>query len=497
MNTGTLQRSVLLGLSVLAAIAFMLGAANVRAADTDRRPNVLFCLADDWGWPHAGVYGDRVVQTPAFDRLAREGVLFDRAFISSPSCTPCRNSIITGQHFYRLDQGANLHSTLDVRHPNFMTLLEAAGYAIGHYRKAWGPGDFRAGGYERNPCGPPFKGFADFMKQRPKNQPFCFWFGTSDPHRPYVEGSGRESGIDVDAVQVPAYWPNVETVRSDIADYYFEVQRWDRDVADAMALLEEAGQLDNTIIVMSGDHGMPFPRCKGNLYDWGVRVPLAIRWGGQVKAGQRVNDFVSLIDIAPTVLEAAGVKVPAVMTGRSLLDLLRGKESKADRGSIVMGRERHTPAQEVPSMVGYPARAIRTDRWLYIMNLESDRWPAGVPENATHPIGQFADCDGGPTKAFLMEHQSDPKYTRYFEYCFAKRPAEELYDCENDPYQLKNFATDPEHGATVEQLRSKLIARLRETADPRFADVPVKFDEYPYRTSYIKKRLDEWRDANK
>ena len=497
MNYRLPKLHVLAGLVALLGAAIVLNGDDAGAAPPDARPNVLFCLADDWGWPHAGVYGDRVVQTPAFDRLAREGVLFERAFISSPSCTPCRNSIITGQHFYRLDQGANLHSTLDVRHPNFMTLLETAGYAIGHYRKAWGPGDFRAAGYERHPCGPAYKGFDQFMKERPKNQPFCFWFGTSDPHRPYVEGSGRESGMNIDAVQVPGFWPDVETIRSDIADYYFEVQRWNRDVADAMALLEQAGELDNTIIVMSGDHGMPFPRCKGNLYDWGVRVPLAIRWGSQVKGGQRVDEFVSLIDIAPTVLEAAGVETPAVMTGRSLLNLLRGKESKDDRSSIVVGRERHTPAQEVPSMVGFPARAIRTDRWLYIMNLESDRWPAGVPDNATHPIGQFADCDGGPTKAFLMEHRDDPKYARYFQYCFVKRPAEELYDCEKDPDQLKNLAAEPEYKATAAQLRSQLIARLKETADPRFTEAPVEFDEYPYRAKYLQKRVEEWRRADK
>jgi arylsulfatase A-like enzyme len=224
----------------------------------DERPNVLFCMADDWGWPHAGVYGDEVVKTPSFDRIAKEGVLFEHAFVSSPSCTPCRNSILTGQQFYRLGQGANLHGVLNVKHPNFMFRFRDAGYEIGHWRKALGKFDFRPGGYTEHPCGPT-NTFKNFMRKRDKTKPFCFWFGTGDPHRAYKKGSGRKSGIPVDKIHVPAFLPDNEVVRSDVADYYFEVQRWDRDVGAAMRLLEEAGELDNTIVIMTGDHGFPFP----------------------------------------------------------------------------------------------------------------------------------------------------------------------------------------------------------------------------------------------
>ena len=243
----------------------------------DARPNILFCLADDWSWPHAGAYGDPVVKTPAFDRLAREGLLFEHAYVSSPSCTPSRNALLTGQQFYRLGTGANLYGTLDSRHPNFMFLLREAGYSIGHWRKAWGPGKFQDGGYREHPCGPE-SSFAVFMQQRDKTKPFCFWFGTSDPHRSYEEGSGRKKGMDIDRVPVPGFYPKVDTIRSDIADYYFEVERWNHDVAQALDLLEKAGELDNTIVVMTGDNGMPFPRCKGNLYDSGIRNYMPARW---------------------------------------------------------------------------------------------------------------------------------------------------------------------------------------------------------------------------
>lgn len=473
---------------VIACLFILLtGMSYARASE---RPNILLCVADDWGWPHASAYGDAVVKTPAFDRLAREGVLFEHAFISSPSCTPSRNALLTGQQFYRLGEAANLWSALDVSHPTFVRLLEQAGYKTGHWRKAWGPGDFKAGGYEENPCGPAMK-FDAFMKQRAEGQaeakdaPFCFWFGTSDPHRPFEAGSGKASGIDPSAVQVPDFFPDVETVRGDIADYYFKVQRWDRDVAAAIKLLEEAGELENTIIVMTGDHGMPFPRGKGNLHDSGARVPLAIRWGkGIAKPDRRVSDFVSLTDLAPTFLAAAGVETPEVMTGRSLLPVLKSDQAgrvEEARSWVAFGRERHTPAQAAPSMAGYPSRAIRTDRHLYIMNLEPSRWPAGVPKGATHPLDSYTDCDGGPTKDLIAAHRGDPKLERFHELCFAPRPAEELYDVQADPHQTNNLAADPAHQETAKRLRDQLTIYLRETNDPRFTGGPVKFDDYPYR----------------
>lgn len=464
---------------------FLLLATLLPVCLTAAQPNILFCLADDWGWPHAGAYGDKVVKTPTFDRLAEEGVLFENAFISSPSCTPSRNAVITGQQFYRLEEGGQLWSTLDVNKPNFMFLLRDAGYEIGHWRKAWGPGDFRVGGYTENPCGPDST-FPQFMENRDKSKPFCFWFGTSDPHRAYKLNSGREDGIPVNKVEVPDFYPDVKTIRSDIADYYWEVQRWDTDVGKAIALLEKEGLLDNTIIVMTGDHGMPFPRCKTNLYSWGSHVPLAIRWGNEVKPDRRITDFASFTDFAPTFLDAAGVDIPKVMTGRSLVPILKGRKSgrveKRKRNHIVYGRERHVPAQLQPSFDGYPARAIHTDDWLLILNLEEDRWPAGVAENATHQhLYSFADCDRSPTKDFLVENQNDPRFKKYFDLSFAKRPAVELYDVKNDPDNVVNLADNPEYTEVIDKLRSQLEGYLSKTGDPRYTDAPVLFDEYLYR----------------
>ena len=474
-------------LQVVVLTALIAIASSVLSAEKDAaapRPNILFAIADDWGWPQAGAYGDPVVKTPAFDRIAREGVLFHNAFVSSPSCTPCRSAILTGQWHWRLDEAANLWSTLPAKFPVYPLLLEKAGYHIGHMRKAWGPGRNGVGGRTRDPAGPRARNFAAFMDGRPKDKPFCFWLGAFDPHRPYKPGSGAASGMKLADIRLPACLPDHPTVRSDVADYYFEVQRFDSDVAAALKLLERTGQLDNTIVVMTGDHGMPFPRCKSNLYDSGTHVPLAIRWPQQIKAGRTVTDFVSLNDLAPTFLEAAGVKMPKAMTGKSLMNLLAAAGSgqiEPARSYMLTGKERHVPSQEHGNNGGYPCRAIRTHDFLYIRNFKPDRWPAGVPTAAESHLGrQLADCDNGPSKAFLIKGRTDPKIKPFYDLAFAKRPAEELYDLKKDRDQLKNVAGDKNYAAIKKKLAAQLMADLKSTADPRVVGGGEKFDRYPY-----------------
>ena len=462
---------------------------ELRGAGT--RPNILFVIADDWGWPDAGAYGDRSVKTPAFDRVAREGILFENAFVTSPSCTPSRGSILTGQYHWRLGAGANLWSSLPPEHPVYPLLLEDAGYAVGHARKAWGPGDVKALGRTKDPAGEHVKnGFRGFLEARPAGRPFCFWLGSPDPHRPYEAGSGRASGIDLSKVRVPADLPDCAIVRSDLADYLFEVERFDRDVADALAALDEAGETANTIVVITGDHGMPFPRHKCNLYDSGTHVPLAIRWPAVVKPGRRVTDFVSLADLAPTFVEAAGEPVPAVMTGRSLMPLLRADGSgRIDpaRDHVLVGRERHTPAQEAPSTVGYPQRAIRTDDYLYVKNFEPDRWPVGSPRGSTRGPA-FSDCDDGPTKHYLVDGRDDPALKRFYDLAFAKRPAEELYDLAKDPGQVVNIADDPAVADVKAALAARLDEALRASDDPRMFGRGHELESFPYLGAGAKRR---------
>ncbi len=452
-----------------------------------QRPNILFAIADDWGWPHAGAYGDPVVKTPTFDRLAKEGILFNHAYISSPSCTPSRNAILTGQYHWRLGPGANLWSTLDPSTPVYPLLLEDAGYKIGRFRKSWGPGDISD--WERHPAGHDYTktGFEKFMAERSEDQPFCFFLGTSDPHRPYDRGTGVQSGIDLEKIRLFECFPDNEIVRSDVADYYYEVQRFDALVASAIKILEEYGELENTIIVMTGDHGMPFPRCKSNNYDSGARIPFAVRWGSGIKkSGRILDDFISTTDLAPTFLELAGVEIPTVMTGQSFVELLRSSEEgfldNDNRSYVLHGKERHVPGQE-EDMGGYPVRAIRTHDYLYIRNFKEERWPAGTPnyKEAAIPYCWLGDCDNGPTKTYMVENRDkDQKHRELYELAFGKRPAEELYDCRNDPEQLVNLAEDPAFVEIKEKLSAQLMDKLISTGDPRVTGGGDEFDKVPY-----------------
>ena len=457
------------------------------------RPNILFCLADDWSWPHASIAGDKVVKTPTFDRVARQGVLFENAFVSSPSCTPSRGAILTGQWHWRLEEGGNLWSTLQAKFPVYPDLLEEAGYHVGFTRKGWAPGRVEVGGRKRNPAGPQYKSFEEFMKARPEGKPFCFWFGSQDPHRAYKWQSGINSGMKIEDVEVPACFPDSEEVRTDICDYYWEVQRFDTEVGELLKMLEDNGQLDNTLVVISGDNGLPFPRCKSNLYDLGTNVPLAVRWPAAVKGGRVVEDFISLADLAPTFLEAAGLKPTAEMTARSFMDILRsGKSGRVDskRDHVLTGKERHVPGQE-NDMGGYPMRAIRTGDFLYIHNFKPDRWPSGYPSGYSQPVEivvskprgtkfGYADTDASPTKSYMLRHRDDPKVRRQFELAFAKRPAEELYDLQKDPGQLNNVADKAEYAEVKKKLAAALMAELKATKDPRVLGKGDAFDQYPY-----------------
>lgn len=468
---------------ILSLVLFVPTSQN-QAAEGKQRPNILFAIADDWGWPHAGAYGDPVVKTPTFDRLAREGVLFQHAYVSSPSCTPSRGAILTGKYHWQLEAGANLHCIFPDKFRTYPEILKEHGYAVGYTGKAWGPGRTETRG--REIAGKRFKNFQDFMKQQDKGTPFCFWLGSSDPHRPYELGSGAKSGMDLSQIKLPACFPDAPEVRSDVADYYWEVQRFDKLVGDAIALLEQKGELDNTIIFMTGDHGMPFPRSKSCLYDTGTRVPLAARWPAKIQAGRKVTDFVSLIDLAPTFYEVAGITSPTDVTGRSLTNVLSDSKSgrvDASRDQIYFGKERHVPSQEAPDMGGYPCRAIRTDDFLYIHNYRPDRWPAGTPHylKAAFPGTWYGDCDNGPTKTYMIQNKDkDDHHRQLYELSFGKLPAEELYDLRSDPDQLKNVAKQPMYRTVKQQLVEKLQKQLVATHDPRASGQGAELEKHPY-----------------
>jgi arylsulfatase A-like enzyme len=427
-----------------------------------------------------GCYGDRVVKTPNIDSIAAKGLRFTNAYCASPSCTPARGGLLTGQDIWRLEEGGNLWSRLPKKFVTYVDLLERGGYFVGHEGKGWGPGSFADAGRTRNPAGETFESFEEFLKANTNNKPWSYWFCSTDPHRPYKLGSGIASGMDLGKVEVPPYLPDCKEVRGDICDYYFEIERFDRQVGETIRKLEAAGEIENTIIVIFGDNGWQMPRGLANLYDFGTRVPLIISWKERIEKNRVVNDFVNLNDLAPTFLELAGQKVPSYMTAKSMREILLSSKSgriEKERDFVVIGRERHALCRK--NGLGYPGRAIRTDDYLYIRNYEPDRWPAGDP-----PL--FGDIDAhmlhyySATKEYMMSHKAEPKVKVLYEQAFLKRLGEELYDLRKDPYQMNNVALDGRYAKIKNELSNKLERYLRKTGDPRILGKEIIWDSQNY-----------------
>ncbi len=450
------------------------------------RPNILLAIADDLSWPHLSAYGCRFVNSPNSDRIAREGVLFHNCFTTAPTCTASRGSLLTGRYPWQLEEGCQLWGLLPKKFRTYPDILEDAGYVIGLTNKGWGPGSIEASGRTRNPAGPSFDdhrctpltsrmnsndyaaNFAAFLDRKPDDRPFCFWYGSKEPHRAYEQGSGLKHDKRLEDVDVPAYLPDCDVVRSDMLDYALEVERFDDDLGKMIALLEERGELDNTLVIVTGDNGFPFPRAKATVYQNGCHVPLAVRWGANCPPARNVSDFVSFADFAPTMLEAAGLEPRDVpFSGRSFLDVIRsGKSGRVDpaRDHVFTGRERH--GYNRPGNVGYPMRSIVTDDYLYIHNFE--------PENGLN------DVDGSPTRDLLLNGKDDPDLHPYWELTWGMRPHDELYTAAEGPDCLRNVAADPAHADQVPRLRERLFRALRDQGDPRMAGRGWVFDSMPY-----------------
>jgi arylsulfatase A-like enzyme len=292
--------------------------------------------------------------------------------------------------------------------------------------------------------------------------------------------------MDPAGVIVPPHLPDDPVVRNDILDYYFEIQRFDRTVGEALALLEEAGELNNTLVVITSDNGMPFPRAKASLYDFGTRMPLAIRWPSKITDPDRVYDgMVVLSDLAPTFLEAVGLKIPDDMTASSLMEIFTTTE-KTLRESAYTAMERHDGCRKGGK--GYPCRALRTHDFLYIRNYEPDRWPSGDPDagNCAREI-PFGEVDPSPTKTLLLDNQE--RFKKYYQLAFGKRLAEELYDLKEDPGQIYNVAMDPEYAEIKEKLAAQLQQYTAATGDPRALGKEAPWDFYPY---YGYRKNEDW-----
>lgn len=482
-----------------AALLLAVACLAPTSAQAQERPNVLFIIFDDWGWNHSGAYGSEWVKTPNFDRVAREGVRFKNCFTSNPKCSPCRASILTGRNTWQLEEASCHNGLFPSKFAVYPDLLEQAGYTIGLTGKGWGPGDFESTGFKRNPAGPSFdefkqtpgakgitntdyaRNFAAFLQQRPAGKPFCFWMGFKEPHRPYELGSGLRAEKKAEDVRVPAYLPDLGVVRNDLLDYAVEVEWGDAQIGKALAVLEASGEADRTLVIITSDHGMPFPRVKGQIYEDGFHLPLVMRWPAVIKPGRVVEDFINVRDFAPTYLELAGLPKHEQMSGASIVPILRSPKSgwvDESRNVMLVGKERHDLGR--PYDWGYPVRAIRTPEFLYIHNYMSERWPAGNPET------DFGNCDPSPTKELLKAMGGE-----FYDISFGKRPPDALYKLTDDPECLRNLAGDPFYQYTMQKLRDQMLALLTAEQDPRALGNGAIFDTYKY-VSGRTKGYDTW-----
>ena len=493
-------KSKILPFVFLFAISFLLKPVLAETASADR-PNILFCIADDASYPHMGAYGCSWVTTPGFDRVAKEGLLFTRAYTPNAKCAPSRACILTGRNSWQLKEACNHWCFFPKEFTTYAEALAQNGYFVGKTGKGWAPGIAEdAQGNRRAMTGksfsglrkkPPTKGitaldyagnFSQFMIAKPEDEPWCFWYGGVEPHRGYEYGSGvKKGGKNIDQIdEVPPFWPDNEVTRNDMLDYAFEIEHFDNHLLQMLNTLEEQGELDNTVVVVTSDNGMPFPRIKGQEYEMSNHLPLAIMWkNGIEKPGRTIDDYVSFIDFAPTFLELAGLDAKRAgmqeTAGRSLVEIFQSERSGhiiPERDYVLIGKERHDIGR--PEDWGYPIRGIVKDGMLFLINYETTRWPGGNPETG------YLNCDGSPTKTEVLNRRTQASMGHFWDLCFGKRPAEEFYDVKNDPYCLNNLAGNADHRQQLTRLRSLMISKLKSQRDPRALGNGSVFDNYSY-----------------
>jgi N-sulfoglucosamine sulfohydrolase len=468
-----------------------------------KQPNILFIIADDISRNSFGAYGCKFIKTPGFDRIAKEGVLFTNAITNNPKCAPSRAMLLTGRYSWQLEAACNHNPIMPEKWVFYPSILSENGYFVGYTGKGWGPGKYSG---KNNPAGlsfdkfirtPAYKyistkdyvaNFEGFLDQNISGKPFCFWLGTTEGHRPFERDVHKKLGIDLNKVNVQNSLPDNATVRGDLADYGVEVDYHDQQIVKCLELLKSKGLLENTIIIATSDHGMAFPHIKGQLYEEAFHVPFAVRWGDKIKAGRVVDDYINFPDVAPTLLEAAGVKLHRQMMGISFLNLLLSEKSGKigrKRSFALVGKERHdlgrTDGEQLS--VGYPIRGIRIDNYLYLKNFKSDRWPAGDPEY------DYMNCDDSPTKSYLTALLPESPDYPYYLKSFGKRAEEELYDVVKDPDCVVNLALNSEFDKIKMSLNKKMTWELILQKDPRILGNGDIFDYYPHCSPETQKKV--------
>lgn len=454
-----------LGTFSLLTIPFVLlmACSKKSAPESPAPPNIVLIIADDMNWDDSGAYGHPNIKTPNIDQLAKDGMRFSQAFLTTSSCSPSRTSIITGKYPHNTD-AEQLHWPLPEGHLTFVEQLKTAGYWTGlagkyHLGDAVRD-DFNkimevgTAGFQVGPDGKQRKAKGDgsgceswvpLIKSRPENQPFFLWLAAVDPHRSYSEGAIENPHTPADVV-LPPYFPDTDSVRKDFALYYDEISRMDGYVGEVMAELERQGVAENTLVLFISDNGRPFPRDKTTLYEGGIKTPWIVKWPARVKAGSVNNNLISSIDIAPTFTKLAGLAPSTDHEGMDFAPLL-DENAKPVRDDIYAEDHWHDYEDYT--------RAVRTTRYKYIKNFYTDL-----------PNTPSADAFNSLTFQSMLSEKANGQLNQAQLRCFeVPRPEEELYDIIADPNELDNLAQSPQHAEALADMRNRLQSMRKKTKD--------------------------------
>ena len=430
---------------------------------TPDKPNIIVFIADDAGMDF-GCYGNSNIHTPNIDRLAAGGLRFDKAFLTAPQSSPSRTSMMTGMFAHTIGT-EDLHTPIDDTTRMIPSFLSEAGYRTGVVLKThWGENgdrqfDMVDGGREwytkepvtqNNPALVRYRNFID----KDNEQPFFLWVGFIDPHRPYNSETNMQQN-DPEKVHVAPYYIDNQQTRRDITDYYDEISRMDRHIGIMIEELEKRNLLENTVIIFLSDNGMPFPRAKGTLYDAGIQTPLIFSWKGKIKPGSsHDNGLISAIDLAPTILDLAGIPAPGNMYGKSFAEILFNPSLRG-REFIFAERNWHNCDEYM--------RCIRTEKYKLIFNAYNEM-----------PHGTAIDLSTSPTWYALKKAQKEEMLTKDQKNIFVcPRPMIEIYDLMNDKYEMNNVADEMEYYAKGRKMMALLLKWQEETKDHPLVETSV------------------------
>ena len=428
--------------------------------NTNEKPNIVLIIADDVSWNDIEPYGHPNIKTPNLNKMAKAGMLFNQAFLTTSSCSPSRTSIISGLYPHNTD-AEQLSWPLPEGKKTFVQQLKNAGYWTGLAGK-YHMGEPAKDDFDEllemqwkdAPIGLDRRLVGDgsgcdewikLLKDRPKGKPFFTWLASFDAHRPFYTGIS-DNPYGPEDVIIPPYMPKTNKVKEDFSLYYDEISRMDSYIGQVIAELDEQGVTENTLILFISDNGRAFPRDKTTLYDGGIKTPWIVKWPAKIKAGSVNNNLVSSADIASTFMSAAGLKPLEEFDGEDIMPLLLGG-NKALHSEIYAEDHFH-------DFEDY-TRAVRTQQFKYIKNYYPDL-----------PNTPSADVLRDRTWKSMVEEHKKGNLNEAQMRCFEMpRPEEELFDVIADPNELNNLAQNKDYFDVLNNMRSRLETIRTSTKD--------------------------------